>query len=155
MKIRPASKVALDTSVIIAGLVESHVHFERAAPWLDALADRRITAAWTVHAYAEAWSVLTRLPLVEQLAPEEASKILDELSVLCPPIPLTPADYRAAADRCAAVRVRSGAIFDALHLIAAENSGATVILTFNERDFSRLAPRIAVMAPGVGDAPGG
>ncbi len=53
-----------------------------------------------------------------------------------------------AIERCSARALKSGVIFDALHLIAAERSGAEVLLTFNPGDFSRLAqgerPKIIV-----------
>jgi len=44
--------------------------------------------------------------------------------------------------------LKSGAVFDALHLIAAERARADALLTFNPNDFSRLAqgerPKIVV-----------
>jgi predicted nucleic acid-binding protein len=56
--------------------------------------------------------------------------------------------YRQAMRRCAERGERSGAIFDALHLVAAEASQSDALVTLNPADFERLAakhgPRIIV-----------
>ena len=57
--------------------------------------------------------------------------------------PLTAGAYLAAIDRCSTRGLKSGVIFDALHLIAAERSGAEALLTFNPSDFTRLAEAVS------------
>ena len=52
---------------------------------------------------------------------------------------LGPRVYRAALERCSEKHLRSGAIFDALHLIASEQNGAEAFVTFNREDFERLS----------------
>jgi hypothetical protein len=58
--------------------------------------------------------------------------------------------------RCSDRGLRSGAVYDALHLVAAERWGADLFLTFNTHDFTRMAlapgPRIAAPPdpPGLG-----
>lgn len=146
--------IAFDTSVLVAGLVEAHPEFERASLWLDAADRCEIDAVWTTHAYAETWSVLTRLPIAERLDPSMVNEILDALVATCAPEPLVQSDYRQAASRCADAGARSGAIFDALHLVAGERLGADALLTFNLKDFTRLSPKIRVLEPpGVLDLP--
>lgn len=140
-------KVALDTSVLVAGLVEAHPEFERASLWLDAADRGELQVVWTVHAYAETWSVLTRLPLAERLDPAAVNEILDALAEAHPPEGIVLADYRSAASRCDRAGVRSGAIFDALHLVVAERLRADAILTLNAKDFTRLSPRIPALPP--------
>lgn len=140
-------RVAFDTSVLVAGLVEGHPEFSRAAPWLDAVDRGEVEAVWTTHAYAETWSVLTRLPLADRLDPATVNEILRVLVAGNPPEPLTLTDYLESASRCAAAGVRSGAIFDALHLVLAERCGADALLTLNVKDFTRLSPRIRALAP--------
>ncbi len=140
-------RVAFDTSVLVAGLVEAHPAFAPAALWLDAADRGEIDALWTMHAYAEAWSVLTRLPLTERLEIAAVNELLAALVVVAVPLPLDLVDYAAAADRCAAAAVRSGAIFDALHLVAAERAQADALLTLNVKDFARLAPKLPVSSP--------
>lgn len=140
-------KIAFDTSVLVAGLVEAHPEFKLAWSWLDAAAEGRIDAVWCTHAYAETWSVLTRLPLPTRLDPAIVNQVLDALTSTAAPAPLVLADYQHAASRCVAAGVRSGAIFDALHLVAAERLSADALLTFNVKDFTRLSPRIQVLEP--------
>jgi predicted nucleic acid-binding protein len=140
-------KVAFDTSVLVAGLVESHPRFGVAAVWLDQVDEGAIQGVWSSHAYAETWSVLTRLPLRGRLAPESAVEVLDSLVRIAAPIELTVADYQAAARRAAAAGGRSGIVFDALHLVAAERMGADALLTFNTGDFQRLSPETLISEP--------
>jgi hypothetical protein len=56
------------------------------------------------------------------------------------------ATYPAAVTRCNARSLRSGAVYDALHLITAELESADLLLTFNVGDFARMSepdgPRI-------------
>ncbi len=140
-------KIAFDTSVLVAGLVEAHPEFERASLWLDAADRGVVSAVWSTHAYAETWSVLTRLPLATRLSLEAVTAILESLVAVQPPQALLLTDYQAAAARCARFGSRSGAIFDALHLVAAERLGCDALLTLNVRDFHRLEPRVPTLAP--------
>jgi predicted nucleic acid-binding protein len=140
-------RIAFDSSVLVAGLVATHADFPRAGPWLDALAAGAVTGFWTVHAFAETWNVLTRTPFAERVDPRVASDVVDRVAELCTPTPLTHEDYRRAARRCAAMGLRSGAIFDALHLVAAERAEVDALLTFNLKDFLRFSPSIRVEAP--------
>jgi len=140
-------KVAFDTSVLVAGLVASHPKFSRATVWLDALDSGELEGFWTTHAFAETWSVLTRLPLEARIAPAEVSSILESLVELCSPTELAVDDYVEAARRSADAGARSGVILDALHLVSAERAKTDVLLTFHESDFNRLAPQIDVRQP--------
>ncbi len=140
-------RIALDTTVLVAGLVEAHPEFALGSLWLDAGDRGEIELVWAVHAYAEVWSVLTRLPLTERLDPAAVNEVLDALVGAHPPRAIRLEEYALAAQRCAQVGVRSGAIFDALHLVVAERVGADALLTLNVKDFSRLSPLIPVLSP--------
>jgi predicted nucleic acid-binding protein len=63
-------------------------------------------------------------------------------------VPPTAHIYRTALARCTARRLASGIVFDALHLVTAEEAGADAMVTFNQADFARLtdtgSPRIVV-----------
>lgn len=140
-------KVALDTSVIVAGVVEAHPDHGRARWWLvpreGADAPERV-AGW--HAYAEAWAVLTVLPMEPRVTGAVAAAVLERVGRAVRLVAPTAATYRAAVDRCSGRSLRSGAVYDALHLVTAEREAADVLLTFNTGDFQRLAdpdgPRI-------------
>jgi predicted nucleic acid-binding protein len=55
-------KVAIDTSVLVASVIASHIHYGRAAVWLQALASGHHTGVVTAHALTETYSVLTKIP---------------------------------------------------------------------------------------------
>ena len=96
---------------------------------------------------AETYSVLTKLPLVERIVPPAARAYVEALRGFVSTVAVTEPMYLEALDRCATRGLGFGAVFDALHLVAAEAAGAELMLTFNERDFSLLvgtaSPRIA------------
>jgi predicted nucleic acid-binding protein len=130
-------RVALDTSVLVAGVVEDHPQHERAVWWLRADDPVERCASW--HAYAEAWAVLTALPLEPRVTGAVAGAVLDRLTRAVRFVPCTGAVHAAAVGRCTARALRSGAVYDALHLVTAEAESADLFLTFNVGDFARFS----------------
>lgn len=128
---------ALDTSVLVAGLVRAHPHHQRALPWITG--GKRGAYVTAAHALAETWATLTVLPLEPRVTGDQAREMLLRLRKRIATTAMSDAVYRRAIDRCVARGLRSGAIYDALHLVAAEAQGAEVLLTFNVADFERLA----------------
>ena len=55
-------------------------------------------------------------------------------------VPLSAADYKVGLTRVTTLGMRSGAIYDALHVRCAERAGCDRIITYNVTDFERLAP---------------
>ena len=137
-------KVAFDTSVIVAAVVEAHPQHARASWWLRSSGGLERVAAW--HAYAEAWAVLTALPIEPRLSGNVAAAVLDRVRSIIRFVPPRAATYPDAVARCNARSLRSGAVYDALHLVSAEKEAAELLLTFNVTDFTRMAepggPRI-------------
>ena len=150
-------KVAFDTSVLVAGSVAGHEHGPRATAWLDGAKAGRFEAQASWHAFGEVWATLTALPATPRVPPALAERVVQRLGRHVRPGDLTWPDYLAAMERCVDRGLRSGAFFDALHLIVAERWAADLFLTFNTRHFSALAgpdtPRIAAPPdpPGFGD----
>jgi predicted nucleic acid-binding protein len=138
-------RVFFDTSVLVAALVGPHPHHARALPWLDAHGTK-LEGMTSQHALLELWSVLTRLPTAPLLAPALAERMVDRLADKIAVLPASPTLYRQVIHRTAERSLRSGAVFDALHLLTAEDARANAVLTFNTQDFTRLAvessPRI-------------
>ncbi|WP_437807060.1 type II toxin-antitoxin system VapC family toxin [Sorangium sp. So ce1078] len=143
-------KVAFDTSVLAATLVASHRDHPRAIVWLSAVSEGALDGVVSVHALSELWSVLTKLPVSPPISPFVAREAISELLDRFEAVSLTVQILMKAVERCASKGLRSGAIFDAIHLATAESVGAAALLTFNDRDFTRLsvasAPQI-VAAP--------
>ncbi len=131
-------KVAFDTSVLVAATLSTHRDHARAVVWLNAISTGEIDGIISVHALGELWSVLTKLPVSPPISARTAHEVINDLQARFDAVPITVEIYRDALDRCASKGLRSGAIFDALHLATAEAAGATVLITFNERDFTRL-----------------
>lgn len=55
-------------------------------------------------------------------------------------VPLGPEDYFAALKRIVDIELRSGAIYDALHVTCAEKTAVEELRTFNGQDFQRMPP---------------
>jgi len=157
-------KLAFDTSVLVAAMVEPHPLHARALAWIEAVSTRKASGQCSWHAVAECWSVLTRLPLDPTVSPAFAAVAIERLIKRVRPHELSAAAYREAMRRCSERGLRSGALYDALHLVSAESGKADAFLTFNPADFERLvitgSPAIvvppdppAVRLPGVA-APG-
>ena len=138
--------VAIDTSVLVAGIMATHTSHAEAKQWFDAVDGGEVDALVCTHALAELYAVLTRIP--GGLSPAEAQVAVSNLPYRMRVAPLTTAAYLAAIERCSTRALKSGVIFDALHLVAAERSGAVALLTFNPSDFTRLAqadsPKVVV-----------
>ncbi len=131
-------KLAFDTSVLVSALIDTHPHHQRASPWVAAVSSNDVEGEITWHAVAETWSVLTRLPGPLRLPPSTASLVVERASELFQTVDLTPSVYSSALRRCTEAGASSGAVFDALHLISAEERGADWLVTFNRKDFERL-----------------
>jgi len=50
-------KVLLDTSVLVAAMVEAHPHHVRAFPWLQRVKRKEVTAVLACHSLAELYSM--------------------------------------------------------------------------------------------------
>lgn len=141
-------KLAFDTSVLVAAVLEAHPHHERTRPWIGAVASGDIEGVMSWHAAAETWSVLTKLPGDLRLPAASATMVIDRLMESLHPLEISGPAYREAFKRCGERGARSGAIFDALHLVVAEMEGTDGLVTFNRVDFERLgrngAPQIVV-----------
>lgn len=131
-------KVALDPSVLVAGLVKCHPHHPRAVPWLRAAQAGSIEVVIALHALAETWATLTALPLDPRITGEQASRMLQKLCEFARVVDPSRPFYQDAVDACVAIGARSGAIYDALHYVSACHARADAVLTFNVKDFQRL-----------------
>ncbi len=131
-------RLALDTSVLVAALVEPHPFHARAIRWLEEMTTGRASGECTWHAVAEAWSVLTRIPVEPSISPALGWIAVQRLLEHVEAVPTSGEVYRRAIGRCAEVGLRSGTVFDALHLVSAESREVQAFVTFNPADFERL-----------------
>ena len=135
------TRTALDTSVLVAALERGHEHHEIARPYLRDAHNGTCALIVSAHALAETFSTLTALPLSPRISPRKALRIIEEsVLAVAEAVPLDGDDYRAVLARLADLDLASGAVYDALHVRAAEKARADELVTFNGRDFRRMPP---------------
>jgi predicted nucleic acid-binding protein len=130
---------APDTSCIVATVVVTHEHHERAVTALDRHFDAGDSIVIVAHTLLEAYRTLTAMPRPHQMAPDAAWRAIDETFVARGSIVvLRPDDYQQMMSNLAAAGTIGGQVYDASIVACARLAGAEVIVTFNERHFRRF-----------------
>lgn len=118
-----------------------------AASWLDdAFSSHELVVAH--HSVIETYAVLTRLPAKYRLSPSEAEMVIHgTLHGNAHIAPFDSGSVWQALDFVAAAPAAGGAAYDAfiIHLLA--TAGVERIVTYNVREFRRLAHEIAISEP--------
>jgi predicted nucleic acid-binding protein len=129
--------VFLDTSVLLAGLVDFGPQSAPAQSLMHAVAEERIGQAATAwHCCLEFFSVATRLPAEFRLAPTDAALLLNEEVFARIAVHDLPAGDRLAMLQVAGRDgVAGGRIYDSHIAEVARAAGATVVVTDNRRHF--------------------
>jgi predicted nucleic acid-binding protein len=112
-------RVAVDTSVAVALLAQSHPDHAAVLEWA-----RGKTLYLSGHAAAETYSVLTRLHGGRAVSPRDAQSLIEGsfAGILALPEPLAISIHRALAER----GIAGGAVYDALVALAAREHGAVL-----------------------------
>ena len=143
--------VFLDTSVLVAGLIDFGPQSAPAQLLLHAVAEKRVPAPATAwHCCLEFFSVTTRLPPEYRLAPADALVLLGEEVFSRMAVHDLPAADREPMLRAAARDgATGGRIYDAHIAEVARAVGAGVVVTDNRRHFiSALRYGMRVETPG-------
>lgn len=138
---------ALDSSVIVAAMLEWHECHDRAFEALEQALETG-EAVLPVHALVEAYAVMTRLPAPHRLRPADAFAVLE--GTFRDNVKLARLRTRSAWKWLSATverDVAGGRTYDALILESALRAGATCLLTLNPRDFRELDPRLEIVEP--------
>ena len=132
-----AVAVFLDTSVLLAGLIDFGPQSAPAQSLMHAVAEGRVGGAATAwHCCLEFYSVSTRLPPEYRLSPADAAVLLEEEVFARLSVHDLPASDRLTALRAAARdQVAGGRIYDAHIAEIARAAGAAVVVTDNRRHF--------------------
>lgn len=134
-------KVFFDTSVLVAAFVPAHPRHERAFERVQRSRSGEYRMLTSTHTLSELYSVLTTLPLSPRISPASAARIIHEnIEGRADLHSLTAADYREVVRHLGATGLAGGIIYDALTCRAAIRAGASLILTFNPKDFRRTWP---------------
>ncbi len=142
--------VFLDTSVLLAGLIDFGPQSAPAQSLMSAVADGRVAnpaTAW--HCCLEFFSVSTRLPAEFRVTPADAGVLLEqEVFARMSVHDLPAADRLPMLKAAARDAVAGGRIYDAHIAEVARAVGASVVVTDNRRHFlSALRHGLRVETP--------
>ena len=132
-----AVTVFLDTSVLLAGMVDFGPQSAPAQSVLHAVAEKQVSGAATAwHCCLEFFSVATRLPPEFRLAPADAVRLLQEEVFARMAVHDLPArDRLPMLAALAQDGIAGGRAYDAHIAEVARAAGAAVIVTDNRRHF--------------------
>lgn len=137
-------RVLLDTSVLVAAMVEAHPSHERALPWLQRAKQGELTAVIASHTLAELYSILTTLPVRPRISPSAAWHLIRENILLTlEVVALSKDDYRAVIEHLSQLGIVGGATYDALIAYAASKAAVDQLITLNQEDFRRVYPALS------------
>ena len=127
----------LDTSVLVAGLIDFGPQSAPAQSILHATAEKRLPGTATAwHCCLEFFSVATRLPPEYRLTPGDALMLLQDEILSRMSVHDLPANERLSLLKTAARDgIAGGRIYDAHIAEIARAAGANVIVTDNRRHF--------------------
>ncbi|HKH48239.1 MAG TPA: PIN domain-containing protein [Thermoanaerobaculia bacterium] len=140
---------ALDTNVIIAGLLSWHEHHAAASAELITLLEDKAEIVLPLHALVEAYSVMTRLPPPHRLGSDAALEILessfrDRTNL----VGLDGDEGWGLIEEISRRSISGGTSYDGMILACARKGGAQRFLTFNRPHFERLgAEGIEIVTP--------
>jgi len=137
---------AVDSSVLIAGLLSWHEFHGRALQALAKLISARLLLI-PLPALIESYSVMTRLPSPHRLHPEIAYQLLRESFSESRIVGLFPRNAWMFLGECVTAGISGGRVYDAVIASAAIAASASELLTFNPRDFEAFGDRIAIIVP--------
>jgi predicted nucleic acid-binding protein len=129
--------VFLDTSVLLAGLVDFGAESAAAQSILHAVAEKRVKAPATAwHCCLEFFSVATRLPSEFRVTPSDAAVLLEhEVFARMAVHDLPAADRIPMLQAVARDALVGGLVYDAHIAEVARVAGAKVVVTANRRHF--------------------
>jgi predicted nucleic acid-binding protein len=132
-----AVTVFLDTSVLLAGLVDFGPQSAPSQSLLHAVAEKQVAGVGTAwHCCLEFFSVATRLPAEFRLRPGDAAQLLEDEIFGRMSVCDLPSDDRVVMIKAAARDATAGGrIYDAHIAEVARTAGASVVITDNRRHF--------------------
>lgn len=139
-------RTAVDTNVIVAGLLTWHELHTDAVRALEAALHAAEGLVVPGHAIVEAFSVMTRLPAGKRVAPHVAERLLvSSFGPSCPVGALSSEQIWRLLDRLGKASIGGGAVFDARILAEAEAAGAARLVTHNVRHFNRFETPLEIV----------
>jgi predicted nucleic acid-binding protein len=135
-------KVFLDTSVLVAAVVQRHESHVRSLAILDRVQNGKDEGFISGHSLAEMYSVLTKLPPSFRHSPEQALLSIEENVVnYFKVLALAGSEYVVLIREAALAGIQGGTIYDAVLLKCAIKAGVDKIFTLNQKHFLAIAPK--------------
>jgi len=135
-------KLFLDTSVLVAAVVQEHGSNMQALAILDHVQSGKDEGFVSGHGLAEMYSVLTKSPPPFRHSPEQALLTIEENVVKYFKVTsLTGSDYAALIREAALAGIQGGTIYDVVLLKCAAKAGVDKIFTLNVKHFQAVAPK--------------
>ncbi len=137
-------KVLLDTSVLVAGMVEAHPYHEQGFTWLKLAAEGEVEGLVAAHSLAELYAVLTTLPVHPRISGTDAAYLIQrDVGEHLEIVSLDGREYTEMIEHLAASGIIGGVTYDAIILQAGRKAEVDLVLTFNVKDFRRIYPGMA------------
>ena len=142
-------KIFFDTSVLIPAFAESHPNHKECFSILEKVSDKKIEVVTSSHALLEFYSVFSKLPLKTRISPLEIREIIEKnIYQNFKIVVLEEKDYREVISQISSLGLPGGIVYDLLHYIAARKAKASLILTYNEKDFQKINfDKIPILLP--------
>ncbi len=125
-----------DTSVLASVFYGDHPGHEMS---LEAfLAYGRKQAGCAAHSTVELYATMTRLPVRPRIGSDQVMLFIDGLPRRLTLVSLDSIEYLAMLSEISAKQLAGGIVYDALIAACARKAKASVLYTWNPRDFERL-----------------
>lgn len=134
-------RIGLDSSYLIALLCDWHAQHSRTLRSYQYWHDHNAQIILPVHAILECYSVLTRIPSPYRLPPDIARQTIEENFARSAVVVGVKSGgvWERIAD-LARLGFGGGQVYDALIAWCTADAGATVLLTWNLKHFTAIAP---------------
>jgi predicted nucleic acid-binding protein len=129
-------KAFFDTSVLLPVFYGDHPCHEQSLETF--LTYGKSETACAAHSAAELYATMTRLPVRPRIGADQAMLFIESLSRRVTMVCLESSDYLRMLSQAAEQQLTGGIIYDALIAACARKAGASVLYTWNPRDFQRL-----------------
>lgn len=134
-------RLLLDTSVLVAAMVEAHPNHTAALPWLQRAKGPEDTVLVAAHTIAELYAVLTTLPIRPSISPTAARELISRnISGSVEVVSLAGEDYFKLIDELSGQGIVGGVTYDAVIMQSARKANADQVITLNATDFGRISP---------------
>jgi len=142
-------RIFFDTSILIPAFAEAHPNHKECFSILEKVSDKKMEVFTSSHVLLEFYSVFSKLPLKTRISPLEIKEIIEKnIYPNFKIIMLEQRDYKEVISKISSIGLSGGIVYDLFHYIAARKAKASLILTYNEKDFQKVNfDKIPILLP--------